>query len=153
MSQMTAFLNDIPLGKYRTEVGLALRHVWFPNGCLISSEVWSGYHKSDFDELEKIDCQLLRLNIGAQAKVPSEMLYLETSDIYVAMKENPLKYDWIELISTDKELLPNDTKEDEDIKKLTHDELKIIVKKSIKNIAVKKLEKQKESHKQLNFSK
>ena len=122
LSQMTAFLNDIPLGKYRTEVGLTLRHAWFLNGCLFNSEVWSGYHKSDIDELEKIDRQILRLIIGAQAKVPTEMLYLETSEIpvkyvrsvrrlvylntflkrhdakitkkvYVAMKENPLKYD------------------------------------------------------------
>ena len=89
----------------------------------------------------------MRLILGAQAKVTTEMLYLETSEIpvknvisvrrlvylhtilkrhddeitkkvYVAMKENPLKYDWIELISTDKELFPNDTKEDEDMIKL-----------------------------------
>ena len=40
------------------------------------------------------------------------------------MKENPLKDDWIELITTDKELLPKESKDDEDIKKLTRDEFK-----------------------------
>ena len=38
------------------------------------------------------------------------------------MKENPLKDDWIDLITTDKELLPKESKYDEDIKKLTHNE-------------------------------
>ena len=42
LSQMTAFLNDIPLAKRRTEVGLTLRQAWFLSGCLFNSEVWSG---------------------------------------------------------------------------------------------------------------
>ena len=76
----------------------------------------------------------MHLILGAQGKVSSKMLYLETSKIsikyvisvrrllylhtilkrhdneitkkiYTAMKENHLKDDWIELITTDKELL------------------------------------------------
>ena len=111
-------------------------------------------------------------------KVPSEMLYLETSEIpikyvviarrllylqtilkrhdneitkiiYTAMKENPLKNDWIELITTDKELLPKESKDDEDIKKLTNDEFKKIVKKCIKHVALKELEKENKTHKQV----
>ena len=40
LAQMTALLQDIPLGNRRVEAGLALRHSWFLNGCLFNSEVW-----------------------------------------------------------------------------------------------------------------
>ena len=39
LSQMSAVLQDIPLGKWRTETGIALRQAWFINGCLFNSEV------------------------------------------------------------------------------------------------------------------
>ena len=131
LSQMTAFLNDFPLGKRITEVGLTLRHAWFLNGCLFNSEVWSGYTDNNMEELEKIDHKIMHLIIGAQSKVPTEMLYLETSEIpikhvitvrrlmylqtilkrhtdeitkriYTAMKCQPLKDGWIELVTLDK---------------------------------------------------
>ena len=100
------------------------------NGCLFNSEVWSGYTKSDLHDLVLIDHQILRLITGSQSKVPVEMLYLETSQvpiddvisvrrllylhdilrrpkeelivqIYTAMKESPLKDDWIHLLRND----------------------------------------------------
>ena len=81
LSQMSSLLNDIPLGKRRIQMGLILRKAWFLNGCLFNSEVWSGYNHNDLNELEVIDHKILKLIIGAQAKVPTEMLYLETSEI------------------------------------------------------------------------
>ena len=43
LSQMTAILSDIPLGKRRTEAGIELRHAWFLNGCLFNSEIWTSF--------------------------------------------------------------------------------------------------------------
>ena len=78
---MRAIIRDIPLGRRRTEIGLVLRQAWFLNGCFFNSEVWSGYSDRDLKDLKVIDHNILRLITGAQAKVPSEMLYLETAQL------------------------------------------------------------------------
>ena len=57
---MTSLLNDIPLGKRRIQMGLTLRNTWFLNGCLINSEVWTGYSENDLKELEIIDNKILK---------------------------------------------------------------------------------------------
>ena len=127
---MRAILRDIPLGCRRTEIGIILRKFWFINGCFYNSEVWNGFTETDLHNLKIIDHQILRLITGAQSKVPVEMLFLETSQvpiidiisvrrllylyeilrrpknelivqIYTAMKERPLKNDWIHLIYQD----------------------------------------------------
>jgi hypothetical protein len=85
LSQMTALLSDIPLGNRRIEAGLALRSAWFLNGCLFNSEVWSGFSPQDLHDLEVIDHKILKLILGAQSKVPSEMLYLETNVLPIKM--------------------------------------------------------------------
>ena len=81
MSEMRATLRDIPLGQWRTKIGLVLRQAWFINGCFFNSEVWSGFSKNDLHDLEVIDHQILKVVTGGQAKVQSEMLYLKTSQI------------------------------------------------------------------------
>ena len=92
--------------------------------------MWSGFTENDLHDLVIIDHQILRLITGAQAKVPVEMLFLETSQvpvkdiisvrrllylhevltrqpseliyqIYIAMRESPIKDDWIHLINQD----------------------------------------------------
>ena len=75
------FLRDIPLGSRRTEIGLVVRQAWFLNGCFFNSEVWSGHSDRDLKDLQIIDHSILRLITGAQAKVLSEMLYLETAQL------------------------------------------------------------------------
>ena len=131
---MTALLSDVPLGNRRVEAGLALRHAWFLNGCLFNSEVWSNYSPQDLHDLEVIDNKVLRLITGAQEKSPTKMLFLETgelplqnvisvrrllffhtiisrheneitSKVYMAMKEDPIKGDLIELIKKDLEAI------------------------------------------------
>ena len=93
--------------------------------------MWSGFSEYDLHDLEVIDHQILKAVIGGQAKVQSEMLYLETAqlpigsimsvrrilylhnmlrrqdselvkNIYIAVKESPLKDDWIHLVNKDK---------------------------------------------------
>ena len=76
---MRAILNDIPLGKRKTEIGIILRQAWFIDGCFFNGEVWTGTNDADLKALEVIDHSILCLITGAQAKVPVEMLYLKTS--------------------------------------------------------------------------
>ena len=61
--------------------GIAIRQVWFINGRLIKSEVWLAFSPQDLHDLEVIDHKIIRLILGAQKKVPVEMLYLETAEL------------------------------------------------------------------------
>ena len=72
-----AFLNDLPLGSKRIQVGLELRKSWLLNGILCNSEVWHSVSKQSIENLEAIDKYLLRGLVGAHAKVPLEHMYLE----------------------------------------------------------------------------
>ena len=175
LSQMTSLLNDIPLGRKRIEMGLTLRKAWFLNGCLFNSEVWCGYNHNDLNDLEVLDHKILKLIIGAQAKVPTEMLYLETSEIpiqhvisvrrlmyyqtilkrhnveltkkiYLAMKDKPFKNDWIELIEEDLEKINLSLKDEDDIKKLSKEDFKEIIKKAVREITFKEMEAIKSKH-------
>ena len=38
--EIRAILEDVPLGKYRIQVGLQLRQAMFVNGVLFNSEIW-----------------------------------------------------------------------------------------------------------------
>jgi hypothetical protein len=145
LAQMTALLQDILLGNRRVEAGLALRHSWFLNGCLFNSEVWSNFSPQDLQDLEVIDNKILLLITGAQQKSPTEMLFLETAElplinvisvrrlmylhtilrrheneitnrIYQAMKEEPIKGDWIELVKEDLESIDMSIEDKEKIK-------------------------------------
>ena len=42
LADMRAILQDVPLGKYKLQVGLQLRESMFVNGVLFNSEVWQG---------------------------------------------------------------------------------------------------------------
>ena len=84
LGEIGAILRDIPFGKWRTQIGLLLRKAWFLNSCLANSEVWVGISDSDKKDLEIIDHKILRVILGSQAKVPVEMLYLETSELPIS---------------------------------------------------------------------
>ena len=132
LGNIRALLKDVPMGNRRTQIGIDLRKSWFLNSCLFNSEVWSGVSEANLKDLNIIDHQILQAITGAQAKVPTKMLYLETSQlplshvisvrrlvywhtilkrqtteltqqIYQAMKESPIKGDWIELLKDDLE--------------------------------------------------
>lgn len=138
-------------------------------GCLFNSEVWLGYSQQDLHDLEVIDHKILRLIIGAQAKVPSEMLYLETGElpiknvisvrrmlyyhtimkrhkneltreIFTAMKENPSKGDWIHLLKEDLEEISIDIENKAATESLTKEQFKEIVKSKIRLTAFQQLE-------------
>ena len=81
LSEISAMLKYVPMGNRRTQIGLELQKAWFQNGCLFNSEMWSGLTENYYNDLEVIDPKIVRVSTGAQAKVPLEMLYLETSQI------------------------------------------------------------------------
>ena len=121
-----------------------------------------------------IDHDILRAITGAQAKVPTEMLYLETAQvpiksviigrrllylqtilhrhkseltrrIYDAMKEEPLKDDWIHLVTKDMSDI-NLNLSDDQISKLSKSEFKILVKSKMRNSAYVEFERVKQGH-------
>ena len=81
VSEINAILDEIPLGKYRVEMGLKLRQAMLVNGILFNSEAWQGIDKDDIKHLEKIDELLLRSLMGSHQKTPLEFLYLETGSL------------------------------------------------------------------------
>ena len=153
---------------------LILRPAWFINSCFFNSEVWCGFKDKDLSDLEVIDHKILKLATGGQAKIPTEMLYLECAQIpiknvlsvrrlsylhnilrrddselikqiYMAMKENPLKDDWIHLVENDKtELDINLT--DQDISKLSKCQFTRIVKSKMRKYVFRQLQETKEGH-------
>ena len=125
-----AILEDIPLGIYRTEIGLELRQALFLNSVLYNCETWHGLKVTDIAEIKLIDNQLLRYICKAQAKTPQEFLFLETGAIpidfiissrrisylyeilnrsdnellkrvYLAQLDNPSPGDFVNLVETD----------------------------------------------------
>ena len=116
----------------------------------------------------------MRLITNCQAKVPVEMLYLETAElpiqgiisvrrllylheilsrndselinqVYCAMKESPLKDDWIHLVLKDKLKLDLNLT-DSQISKLTRQDFKMLVKAKIRKFTFADLENIKAGH-------
>ena len=55
-----AILNEVPLGKFKVEIGLLLRQAMLVNGVLYNSEVWHSLSPNDIIPLEIVDETLLR---------------------------------------------------------------------------------------------
>ena len=160
LGNISALLKDVPMGNRRTQIGIALRESWFLNSC--------GVQEANLKDLNIIDHQILQAITGAQAKVPTEMLYLETSqlplshvisvrrlgywhtilrrpatelirEIYNAMKENPMKGDWILLLKDDLEKVGLTLDDEATISGLTKGQFKSQIKKKIKELSVLKV--------------
>ena len=130
VTEINTILEEIPLGKYRVEIGLKLREAMLINGLLYNSEAWHGVEKDDIKRLEKIDELLLRSLMGSHQKTPIEFLYLETGSLPIShiisirrmtylrillmrdekeltrrilmeQQKNPTKGDFIELVKDD----------------------------------------------------
>ena len=54
VSEINSILEEIPLGKYRVEMGLKLREAMLINGILYNSEAWHSVEKEDIKKFEKI---------------------------------------------------------------------------------------------------
>ena len=81
ISDIISILKEIPLGHYKTSIGIRLRQALFLNGILYSSESWHGVHKEEVNSLMKLDAILLRAILGCHSKTPIEFMFLETGTI------------------------------------------------------------------------
>jgi hypothetical protein len=131
ISDIIQILDIIPDAKKRIKMGLLLRQAWFVNSMLVNMEAWHNILQKDTDVFIKLDHYLIKKIIGTHSKVPSEMLYLETSAIpidfilasrrinflhhiltrpsheltrriYEEQKSNPVEGDWCTLVERDK---------------------------------------------------
>ena len=180
-AEIRAILEDVPLGIYRTEIGLNLRQALFINGVLFNSEVWHGLKISDIDVLNVIDHQILRYICGAHAKTPTEFLYLETGSlplvyiiasrrliylrnilnrddnelvkrVYMAQKYSPTEGDYVCLLKEDFKLI-NLPMDESAIIAMGEMEYKSHIKKHIKKAAFGCLKKIQEPHTKVNHIK
>ena len=81
LSEIRALLTDMPFGKRRLQIGLMLWDAMSVNVALFNSEAWSSLNMKHIEEIETIDRTLMKFIVGAHAKTPSEILYLETPTI------------------------------------------------------------------------
>ena len=175
LAEISAILRDIPLGNKRIRVGLELRHAMFLNGILFNSETWIGFHKKDIQMLEVLDHKILRTITGAHTKVPLEMLYLETgqldlksvmsvrrlsywhnilrrhegellSKVYQAMRDKPVKGDWIELLEADLVKIEMTIEHEVLVKQTKKEHFKDLVKERMMKHMFKEMEKAKSKH-------
>ena len=127
LADIRTILQDVPLGKYKTQAGLQLRQSMFINCVLFNIEVWQGMNSTDITMLNTIDHQLMKVICNGHSITPSESYYLETAAIpikhiitshrimylhniqnrsegelvrrvYTAQKNNPTRGDFIELV-------------------------------------------------------
>ena len=130
VNEILAIVEEIPLGRYRMEIGLNLRQAMLINGILYNSEAWHDINEKEIKRLEEVDEHLLRSLVNGHAKTPLEFIYLETGSlplrfiissrrmcflqiilrrkdseltkrVYKEQRENPLKGDFYTLVKED----------------------------------------------------
>ena len=84
VAEILALLDEVPLGKYKLEMGLKLHQAMFLNGVLYNSEAWHAVNKDDIKSLERVDECLLRSLLQSHSKAPLEFLYMETGSIPIS---------------------------------------------------------------------
>ena len=174
VAEIQAILEDIPLGKYRLDIGLKLRQAMLINGVLFNSEVWHGIADNDVKALERIDEHLLRSLVKAHAKTPIEFLYLESGTmpirfiissrrlmylrtilikeddelvrrIFKAQLDNPSPGDYVELLKNDFQMIEEQF-EEKDILNKSKQAYKKMIKMKIRKAALNYLNDRKDTH-------
>ena len=81
VAEIIAILDEIPLGRYRMEIGLKLRQAMLLNGVLFNSEAWHSVDDKPIRKLEVVDEHLLQSLVQGHSKLPLEFLYLYCPEI------------------------------------------------------------------------
>ena len=177
-NEIIAILNEIPLGRYKMEIGLKLRQAMLINGMLYNSEAWHNVTESEIRLLESVDEFLLRALVKAHSKTPLEFLYLEAGAlpiwfiissrrllfhnnilkrenqelikrIYNEQINNPTKGDFVEMIKDDFKTF-NIVQNDEEIRNSTTSTYKEHIKKCAKSAAFNYLIRKQTKHTKIN---
>ena len=77
VAQIMSILDTVSLGYFVFDIGTLLRESLLVNGILFNTEVWYGVSKSHIKELEDVDKLLLRSLLRAPISTPGEAFYLE----------------------------------------------------------------------------
>ena len=178
LSEIQAILSEVPLGIYRTEVGLQLRQAMFVNGVLYNSETWQGLNSTDITSLSIVDHKIMRVICNGHAKTPTEFYYLETGAlplenivasrrimyhhniisrdknelvrrVYEAQKGDPTKGDFIELVKKDMESIGEVFNEDM-IGMENKEKYKAKIQKKLKTAVFKELKAKQLTHTKIN---
>ena len=174
VAEILAILDEIPLGKFKFEIGLKLRQAMLINGILFNSEAWHAVTEYELKMLEKVDEYLLRSLVDGHSKTPLEFLYLEagalpirfilssrrmiylqtilkredselTKRIYKAQTDDPLPGDLSELLKKDFESI-EETMDESAIKNVNEKSYKKVIKTKVRRAAFKYLIELKEKH-------
>ena len=68
VNEIIAILDEIPLGRYKMEIGLKLRQAMLLNGILYNSEAWHSVTEAEIKILETVDEHLLRALVKGHSK-------------------------------------------------------------------------------------
>ena len=179
ISEIRAILNEVPLGKYKLEIGLKLRQAMLINGILYNSEAWHSLSEQDILSLQRVDEMLLRYLLNSHSKVPTEFLYLEsgalpikfiiasrrmnycqtilkrddeelTKRILLAQVNDPTNGDFIELVKADF-LMADIEFNVNTIETINVDHFKKQVKMKIKEAAHKHLVAKQQTHSKIRY--
>ena len=174
VSQIMVILETVSLGFYYFEIAILLRESLLINGILFNSEVWYGVTKAQISDLEAVDKMLLRRILNTPISTPSEALYLELGVVplsfivkgrrvmflhyllnleenemlhcfFQAQLNKPARNDWTETVKQDLVDLEISLSFQE-IKELSHDKFKGIVREKYRSAALKQLLIAKSSH-------
>jgi hypothetical protein len=174
VSEILAIIEEIPLGKYKMEIGLKLRQAMLLNGMLLNSEAWHSLSSNEIKIIESVDEHLLRGLVRGHSKTPLEFLYLEagavpirflissrrmvylktilnrndeelTKRIYNQQKLDPTSGDFYLLVKEDFNSI-NEVLDENEIKKVTEKVHKDSIKKKVKLAAFNYLTEIQQSH-------
>ena len=81
VSQIMAILSEVPLGKYKIQMGLHLRQAMLLNGMLYNSEAWHCLNNEHIKMLEEVDNHFLRSLFKSHSKTSTSFLHLETATL------------------------------------------------------------------------
>ena len=159
VTQIIQMLADLVLGPYYYEAAIILRSALLLSTILSNSETWVNLSMKNVEDLEKVDEEYLRQLLGAPAKTPIELLYLELgvvpirfllmarrinylkyllcdnedsllSHFFKAQCEDPVKGDWVSQVKADLKHLELN---------LTFDEIEVMSKEVLKKVVKEKI--------------
>ena len=69
INEILGILDEIPLGRYKMEIGLKLRQAMLLNGILYNSEAWHALSETEIKILETVDEHLLRSLVKGHSRL------------------------------------------------------------------------------------
>ena len=157
INQIMSILQEISFGRYHFEIGMVMRTSMLINGILYNTEALTSISSRHTDMLEECDKVFMRRLFSAEQGTPIESFFLETWPLRFIIMGRKLMYYWTMLRKSDSELAKSvfnaqlefpskgdwisDTKDilnycnielsAEDIKKLSKQKFKLIVKEKL----------------------